>query len=269
MKNRLDLVLMEQKLFASRRQAQGAIMAGRILVNGQKIDKPGAIISREAQIKILGEDPPYVSRGGLKLAKALDVFPIKVKDARVLDVGASTGGFTDCVLQKGAREVIAVDVGYGQLAWKLRQDARVKVLERTNVRNLTLDLMDQEQVDLVTVDVSFISLKLVIPPIMNLVKATGDFIFLVKPQFEAGKDKVGKRGVVRDPVIHQEVILSIIEACIDAGLFVHGLDFSPITGPEGNIEYLLWVKRGQESDWSTGLAKRVEYIVKTAQDTLG
>lgn len=229
--------------FPSRQRAQSAIMAGRVLVDGQKKDKAGALVPVKAHITITGEDLPYVSRGGLKLEKALAVFPVNPAGKIALDAGASTGGFTDCLLQHGADRVIAVDVGYGQLAWKLRQDPRVTVLERTNIRYLTLADIGGQPVDLVTVDVSFISLRLVLPAVVSLAKDTADFILLVKPQFEAGKDKVGKHGVVRDPKVHRQVLDTVIAEARQLGLKVGGLDFSPIKGPEGNIEYLLWLTR--------------------------
>jgi 23S rRNA (cytidine1920-2'-O)/16S rRNA (cytidine1409-2'-O)-methyltransferase len=244
-KKRLDLVLVDRGLFPTRQKAQGAIMAGRVLVDGQKEDKAGTQISVNADITITGQDLPYVSRGGLKLEKALAVFPVSLEGKTVLDVGASTGGFTDCALQNGAHRVIAVDVGYGQLAWKLRQDPRVTTLERTNARYLTIAEIGGELVDVVTVDVSFISLSLVLPALVTLTKDTADYILLIKPQFEAGRDKIGKHGVVKDPNVHQDVILQVINKAVELGLHVGGLDYSPITGPEGNIEYLLWLKKGQ------------------------
>lgn len=247
-KKRLDLVLVDRGLFPTRQKAQGAIMAGRVLVDGQKEDKAGTKIPVNADITITGQDLPYVSRGGLKLEKALAVFPVSLKGKTVLDVGASTGGFTDCALQNGAQRVIAVDVGYGQLAWKLRQDPRVTTLERTNARYLTLADIGGEPVDVVTVDVSFISLSLILPAVVALAKDTADYILLIKPQFEAGRDKIGKHGVVKDPKVHQDVILQVMHKAVELGLHVGGLDYSPITGPEGNIEYLLWLTKGQTPD---------------------
>lgn len=244
-KKRLDIVLVDRGLFPTRQKAQGAIMAGRVLVDGLKMDKAGTQIPITAEITVTGQDLPYVSRGGLKLEKALTVFPVSLQGKTVLDVGASTGGFTDCALQSGALHVIAVDVGYGQLAWKLRQDPRVTVLERTNIRYLTLAEIGGEPVDVVTVDVSFISLNLVLPAVLPLAKDSADYILLIKPQFEAGRDKVGKHGVVKDPKVHQEVILQVMNKGAELGLNVGGLDYSPITGPEGNIEYLLWLTKSQ------------------------
>lgn len=239
-KKRLDVLLVEKGLFSTRQKAQGAIMAGRVLVDGQKKDKVGTQVPVTADITVTGQDLPYVSRGGLKLEKALAVFPVEMQGKIVLDIGASTGGFTDCALKHGAVRVIAVDVGYGQLAWKLRQDPRVTALERTNARYLSLDQIGGQLVDVVTVDVSFISLSLVLPAVVTLAHDTADYILLVKPQFEAGRNKVGKHGVVKDPEVHREVILKVIENGTELGLNAGGLDYSPITGPEGNIEYLIW-----------------------------
>lgn len=265
-KKRLDLLLLDRGLFPTRQRAQAAIMAGGVLVEGQKKEKPGTLVPVNANITITGQDLPYVSRGGLKLEKALTVFPVKPEGKLALDVGASTGGFTDCLLQHGASRVIAVDVGYGQLAWKLRQDPRVTVFERTNIRYLTPQDIGEELVDLVTVDVSFISLRLVIPVIVSLAKQTADFILLIKPQFEAGKDKVGKHGVVRDPVIHQQVLSGIIEGALKHGLKIGGLDFSPIKGPEGNIEYLLWLTYQDYHSGPEGTL--IEKVVQQAHQSL-
>ncbi len=245
-KKRLDIVLVEKGYFISRQLAQAAIMSGRILVDGKKLDKSGAQITADAELTIIGEDLPYVSRGGLKLEKALKVFSIDLTGKTVLDAGASTGGFTDCALQNNASKVIAVDVGYGQLAWKLRQDPRVKVLERKNIRYLTLDDLESIPVDIVVADLSFISLKLVLPNLIGLTKNTSDFILLIKPQFEVGKDKIGKKGVVKDPKLHQEVILELINFSKKHNLQLRGLDYSPIKGPKGNIEYLLWLSKGRK-----------------------
>lgn len=270
-KKRLDVLLVEQGFFKSRQASQAAIMAGRILVNGEKLDKAGSQISINSNIKVLGEDPPYVSRGGLKLEKALAVFSIDLKGKRIMDVGASTGGFTDCALQSGALEVIAVDVGYGQLAWKLRQDSRVKVLERTNIRYLTLETIGNSPVDVVVADVSFISLRLILDNIFNLAKENSDFILLIKPQFEVGRDRVGKKGVVKDLDLHKEVILEIMSFSKEIGLKIGGLDFSPITGPEGNIEYLLWLIKGQESNnfiIGNNVNETVSKVVNLAHESL-
>lgn len=238
-KKRLDVVLVEKGLAASREKAKALIMAGKVLVDNQKIDKAGTDINPDLPIRLLGQDIPYVSRGGLKLEKALQVFPVDLTDMVVADIGASTGGFVDCALQNGAKKVFAIDVGYNQLDWKLRTDARVVNMEKTNARYLEADSLG-EMVDVVTTDVSFISLEKILPPAMAFLKEGGHVLALIKPQFEAGKEKVGKKGVVRDPAVHQEVVEKILALCQDIHLTVWGLDFSPVKGPEGNIEYLLW-----------------------------
>lgn len=241
-KKRLDLLLVEKGIFASREKARAAIMEGRIQVDGKVIDKAGTNVDVEAQIVKTGKEHPYVSRGGLKLEKAIKFFKINLNNKVVLDVGASTGGFTHCVLLNGASKVFAVDVGYGQLAWELRQDPRVVSLERFNVRYLTPDKLGQ-LVDISTIDVSFISLKKVLPAVISCLKTDGEIIALIKPQFEAGKDKIGKKGVVRDPEVHKDVVNSIITDCQKFKLYPAGLTYSPIKGPEGNIEYLIWLKK--------------------------
>lgn len=246
-KERLDALLMNRALFESRAKAQAAIMAGQVLVNEQKIDKPGTPVPPDASIRLLGNKLPYVSRGGLKLEKALKIFPISVKDKVVADIGASTGGFTDCALQNGATKVYAIDVGYGQLAWKLRNDERVINLERTNVRYLEKDSLP-EQVDVATIDVAFISLDKILPAVYKILKAEGFVIALIKPQFEAGKENVGKKGVVRDASIHEQVINNVIDFAKEEGFGIAGLDFSPIKGPEGNIEYLLHLTKNTDDD---------------------
>lgn len=239
-KKRLDAILVEQGFFDTRSKAQAAIMAGQILVNDLKVDKPGTQVADEVKIKIIGSKLPYVSRGGLKLEKALKVFPITLKDKIVADIGASTGGFTDCSLQNGARKVYAIDVGYGQLAWSLRTDERVVNLERTNVRYLDESSLP-EKIQIATIDVAFISLDKVLPAVKKLLSADGCVIALIKPQFEAGRDKVGKKGVVRDPKVHEEVIENVINMARGEKFGIGGLDYSPIKGPEGNIEYLLYL----------------------------
>jgi len=236
-KQRLDILLVEKGFFPSREKAKAAIMAGIVLVEGNIIDKSGTKVDDEANIRISGPALRYVSRGGLKLEKAIDVFKLDMQNKTVLDVGASTGGFTDCVLQHGAKKVYAVDVGYGQLDWKLRQDERVIVLERTNARYLSSEQIP-EQVDFVSIDASFISLRKILPAVKKFLKTSGLIVALIKPQFEAGRDKVGKKGVVKDYHVHKEVMESVLKSAADEGLFCHGLTHSPITGPEGNIEYL-------------------------------
>ena len=244
-KERLDNLLVNRGLFESRSKAQAAVMAGQVLVNEQKIDKPGTQVAPEVTIRLLGNKLPYVSRGGLKLEKALQIFPISVEGKIVADIGASTGGFTDCALQNGAVKVYAIDVGYGQLAWKLRSDERVINMERTNVRYLEADSLP-EQVDAATIDVAFISLDKVLPAVHKIVKENGFVIALIKPQFEAGKENVGKKGVVRDAKVHENVINNVIGFAKAEGFGIAGLDFSPIKGPEGNIEYLLHLTLGEE-----------------------
>lgn len=237
-KERLDVLLVEKQLVASRERAKTSIMAGLVYVDGQKVDKAGTLIKTDAEIKVTGDSIGYVSRGGLKLAKALQAFALDLKDKIVADIGASTGGFTDCSLQNGAAKVYAIDVGYGQLAWSLRTDARVVNMERTNIRNVTsADLA--EPLDFASIDVAFISLDKVLPHVQALLLPEGEIVALIKPQFEAGKDKVGKKGVVRDPAIHKEVIEKVDAFSRSIGLLPLALTYSPVKGPEGNIEYLV------------------------------
>lgn len=245
MKKRLDVLLVEQGLAESREKAKAIIMSGVVYVGGQKADKPGADYPEGTAVELRGETLRYVSRGGLKLEKALQVFPIRLEGRCCADIGASTGGFTDCMLQNGARKVYAVDVGYGQLAWKLRQDARVVNLERTNARYLTARQVP-ELLDFISMDVSFISLTLVLPAAQGLLAPEGEMVCLIKPQFEAGREKVGKNGVVREPSVHEEVICKVIGFAQSIGFTVLGLDYSPVKGPEGNIEYLLYLGRRPE-----------------------
>ncbi|NLK08248.1 MAG: TlyA family RNA methyltransferase [Firmicutes bacterium] len=242
MKMRLDLMLVKKGIAESRNKAQSLIMSGIVFVNGQRVDKSGTAIHSDAEIQLRGAPIPYVSRGGLKLAKALEIFPVQVLGKEVLDVGASTGGFTDCLLQNGAKRVVAVDVGYGQLAWRLRQDERVVVMERTNIRHvLPKDLPNP--MDLAVIDVSFISLGKVLPAVSNLLIREGQIIALIKPQFEAGRKQIGKRGVVKDADVHVEVIIQLLQSAEKDGMGLLSLTHSPITGPKGNIEFLaLWQK---------------------------
>ena len=237
-KIRLDTALVEQGHVSGRDRAKALIMAGQVYVNGEKVTKAGEEIPGTASIEVRGEALPYVSRGGLKLEKAVKSFSLSIQDQVCGDIGASTGGFTDCMLQNGASRVYAVDVGYGQLDWRLRSDSRVVVLERTNARYLTREQIP-EPLGLVTIDASFISLTLLLPVLPPLMKEEADLVCLIKPQFEAGRDKVGKNGVVRDEAVHREVIRKVADFGLGAGLSPRGLDFSPITGPKGNIEYLL------------------------------
>lgn len=241
MKQRLDALLVEKGFFETREKAKASVMAGLVLVNGQQAGKPGDMVQQEAILQVKGNAIPYVSRGGLKLEKAIHTFQINPTGWVCLDIGASTGGFTDCMLQNGAVKVYAVDVGYGQLAWSLRTNPSVVVLERTNFRYVTAQQIP-EPIDFATADVAFISLRLILPAAKPLMRKGGQLVCLIKPQFEAGRDKVGKKGVVRDPVIHREVIHEIIRFAEKQGFLVLGLTFSPIRGPEGNIEYLLWLQ---------------------------
>ena len=243
-KTRLDVLLVERGLQETRQKAQATIMSGLVYVAGQKVDKPGTAVLNDAPIEVRGNALKYVSRGGLKLEKAMATFPIALSGNICADIGASTGGFTDCMLQNGASKVYAVDVGYGQLAWKLRSDERVVCMERTNARYLTHEQIPDE-LDFASVDVSFISLKLILPPLCGLLKDGGHVSCLVKPQFEAGREKVGKKGVVRDPAVHLEVLENFLVHAKESGFTVLGLTFSPIRGPEGNIEYLGYLEKGE------------------------
>jgi 23S rRNA (cytidine1920-2'-O)/16S rRNA (cytidine1409-2'-O)-methyltransferase len=236
-KKRLDVLLTERLYAETRSKAQAIIMSGNVYVNGQKADKPGMSFEETAEIEVRGAVCPYVSRGGLKLEKALRDFGVKPEGYVCSDSGASTGGFTDCLLQQGAKKVFAIDVGYGQLDWKIRSDERVVVMERTNIRYVTPEDLG-EPLDLSVIDVSFISLKIVLPTIKTLLKPTGQVLCLIKPQFEAGKDKVGKKGVVREPETHKEVLDSFVALANELNFKILGLTFSPVKGPEGNIEFL-------------------------------
>ena len=256
-KVRLDVLLVEQGLQESRQKAQATIMSGQVFVNGQRVDKPGTAVAADAQIEVRGGSLKYVSRGGLKLEKAMEIWPIALDGKICMDVGASTGGFTDCMLQSGAAKVYAIDVGYGQLAWKLRSDSRVVCLERTNARYLSHEVIPEEP-DFSSVDVSFISLKLILPAIAAVLKEGGQVVCLVKPQFEAGKEKVGKKGVVRDPAVHLEVLEHFLDHAKENHFTVLGLTYSPIRGPEGNIEYLGHLRLGVGEEQSFDLAALVE-----------
>lgn len=242
-KIRIDILMFDKGLAESREKARALIMSGVVYVDGAKIDKPGTRFLEEVNIEIKGSKLIYVSRGGLKLRKALGHFKIDVKDKVTADIGASTGGFTDCLLQSGAAKVYAVDVGYGQLAWKLRSDDRVVVMERTNVRYVTPEMF-QDKIEFASIDVSFISLTKVLPAVNELMTEKGEIICLIKPQFEAGRDKIGKKGVVRDPKVHREVIEHLVNFFEkELNLKVKGLTYSPIKGPEGNIEYLIYLSK--------------------------
>lgn len=242
---RLDQAIFNRGLAESREKAKAYIMAGVVFVNNQKVDKPGSTIKPGDILEVRANPLKYVSRGGLKLEKAMEVFGLKLDGMICADIGASTGGFTDCMLQNGAEKVYAIDVGYGQLAWKLRTDSRVVNLERTNFRYVTQNEIP-DMLDFASVDVSFISLSIIVPALVPLLKENGQAVCLIKPQFEAGKDKVGKKGVVRDPLVHKEVIEKIVDVMKTNGMSILGLDFSPVKGPEGNIEYLIYVQKNND-----------------------
>ena len=258
-KQRLDTLLVEHGLAESRERAKRLILAGEVIVSGSNQVKPGQLISLDVEI-VVKQPLPYVSRGGLKLEKALQVFQVDVRDSVAVDVGASTGGFTDCLLQHGARFVYAVDVGHGQLAWKIRQDPRVCVIERTNIRTIDMNRFEL-LVQIGVVDVSFISLQKVLPVVVQIVDPMGDVLALVKPQFEAGRQQVGKGGVVRDVRIHVQVLRELIQFVRGLGLSVMGISYSPIRGPAGNIEYLIWFRAGitsSSADWKERAAQVVQ-----------
>lgn len=276
-KMRLDSLLVDKGLFPSREKAKSSIMAGLIKVDGKVIDKAGSEVPVDSVIDVAGPAIPYVSRGGLKLEKAINQFNLKLAGKVVVDIGASTGGFTDCALQNGATRVYAIDVGYGQLDWKLRQDPRVVNLERTNFRYFDKSLL-QENPDLITIDVAFISLEKIFPGVAQIIKPAGEIIALIKPQFEAGRENVGKKGVVRDPQIHVAVIERVIGYALTNGFVVEGLTYSPIKGPEGNIEYLLYLTKvgediSQEPDLKiktsdNDFSTLITSAVKSATDNL-
>ncbi len=259
MKKRLDVLLTERGFFESREKAKAVIMSGCVYVNNQKADKAGASFDENVAIEVRDNRMRYVSRGGYKLEKAMKVFPIALEGLTTMDIGASTGGFTDCMLQNGASKVYAVDVGYGQLAWKLRNDKRVVNLERTNMRYVTHEQVPEE-IDFFSVDVAFISLKLILPPARGICADDAQGVCLIKPQFEAGREHVGKNGVVRDKKIHVSVVEEMIAFCLENGFSVLGLDYSPIKGPQGNIEYLLHIKRSDDPEnlLTTSAAEVVE-----------
>ena len=264
MKIRLDQYLCQHGLVQSRERAKALIMAGIVFVNEEKSDKPGNMIDEQAHVEVRGHDIGYVSRGGLKLEKAMQVFPVSPSEKVCMDIGASTGGFTDCMLQNGAKKVYAVDVGYGQLAWKLRCDERVKNMERTNIRHVTPEMLE-EPVEFFSVDVSFISLKHIFPAAAAVTTADAQGVCLVKPQFEAGKEKVGKKGVVREAQTHREVLHQAISYALENGFSVLGLDHSPIKGPEGNIEFLMYVKKQGDAQPSQ---EEIALVVEQAHQNL-
>lgn len=260
-------MMVEQGLAPSREKAKAYIMAGEVYVNGQKEDKAGSMFAETAKLEVRGKTLPYVSRGGLKLEKAMKNFGVTLKDKVCMDVGASTGGFTDCMLQNGAVKVYSVDVGHGQLDWKLRNDERVVCMEKTNIRYVTPEDIE-EPVDFSSIDVSFISLTKVLLPVRNLLSQDGQIVCLIKPQFEAGREKVGKKGVVRDPAVHKEVIEKVIAFAKEQYLEPLALDFSPIKGPEGNIEYLLYLQKKPEGTEMTDGDMDVDAVVGQAHGTL-
>lgn len=262
MNNRIDVEMVNKGLVESREKAKALIMSGVVYADNQKVLKAGDKVKETANIEIRGQKLPFVSRGGLKLDKAIKVFGLNMDGLICMDIGASTGGFTDCMLQNGAKKVYAVDVGYGQLAWKLRSDDRVVNMERTNIRYIDYDKISDD-IDFISIDVAFISLRLVLPVAFNLLKDEGELVALIKPQFEAGKEEVGKKGVVRDSKIHKKVIGEIIEFSLETGFSVCALDYSPIKGPEGNIEFLL--KLSKSKDCANNLEPlTVNYTVENA-----
>ncbi len=265
MKKRLDILVTENGLAESREKAKALIMAGQVYVDNQKADKPGDTFSEDAHVEIRGKGLQYVSRGGLKLEKAMKEFGLTLTDKICMDVGASTGGFTDCMLQNGASKVYSVDVGYGQLAWSLRTDARVVNLERTNARYLTREQIPEE-IDFFSVDVSFISLSLILPAVRPLLAEHGQAVCLIKPQFEAGREKVGKKGVVRDQSVHREVIEKIRNFSLENGFSVLGLTYSPVKGPEGNIEYLIYLERSDAPIEASGVPVPEQVVEASHRD---
>ena len=267
MKERLDVLLVKQALAPSREKAKAIIMAGNVMVDGQREDKAGSMFADTVTITVKEKALPYVSRGGLKLEKAMKSFDIELMDKVCMDVGSSTGGFTDCMLQNGAKKVYAIDVGRGQLDWKLRQDERVVCMERTNIRYVTNEDIP-ELVDFSSIDVSFISLTKVLLPVYNLLKEEAHVVCLIKPQFEAGREKVGKKGVVRDSKVHEEVILMVGLYATSIGFRIWHLDFSPIKGPEGNIEYLLHLKKQGDGIATEEFKEKVEIVVAKAHGNL-
>ena len=270
MKERLDVLLIERGFFDSREKAKAVIMAGEVFVNGQREDKAGSKFDKEADIEVKGKALRYVSRGGLKLEKAVEVYKLDLADKVCIDIGSSTAGFTDCMLQNGAAKVYAIDVGTNQLAWKLREDRRVVSMEKTNIRYVTEDDLP-EKADFASVDVSFISLTKVLKAAVNLLNTDAEMVCLIKPQFEAGREKVGKKGVVRDFSVHKEVIKLVINFALSLNFLIKGLTFSPVKGPEGNIEYLLYIQKKNESMNETMIDKilsEVDRVVEEAEAVL-
>ena len=258
-KERLDILLVEKGICNSRERAKTSIMAGLVFVDGHRVDKAGEKVNRDADIVFKGEELKYVSRGGLKLEKAMNEFDITLDGKVCMDIGASTGGFTDCMLQNNAAKVFSVDVGYGQFAWKLRVDERVVCMERTNIRYVTPEDIG-EKLDFASIDVSFISLRTIMPAVINLLKDDGEVVALIKPQFEAGRDKVGKKGVVREKSVHKEVVTNIANYLLEHNLNIIGMSFSPIKGPEGNREYLVYFSKNKDKESDFNLEKIDEII---------
>ena len=266
MKERLDVLLVRNGFFSSREKAKATIMAGCVYVDGQKEDKAGMKFDTDSQIEVRGHALPYVSRGGLKLEKAVNLFDLDLEGKVCMDIGASTGGFTDCMLQKGAAKVYSIDVGHGQLDWKLRNDPRVVCMERFNARELSAEDLPQVP-DFASIDVSFISLRLILGPVFNTLSPGGSVAALIKPQFEAGREKVGRKGVVRDPAVHEEVINHVLDFAAETGFSCAGLTFSPITGPEGNIEYLAYLVK-EPGNTARPDAESIRETVREAHGTL-
>ena len=264
-KIRLDVLMVEKGLAQSRERAKAMIMAGQVYIDNQKCDKSGLLVASDTEIEVRGDTLKYVSRGGLKLEKAMLEFPVTLNEKITMDIGASTGGFTDCMLQNGASKVYAVDVGYGQLAWKLRTDERVVNLERTNIRYITKEQVP-DTIDFASIDVSFISLKLVLPVAKELLSDNGEIVALIKPQFEAGREQVGKKGVVRDISVHKQVIRNVLAVIDELGMYASGLSFSPVKGPEGNIEYLVWITKIPKD--TTVSDEQIESIAELSHSTL-
>lgn len=268
-KKRIDVLMTERGLAESREKAKAIIMSGIVYVNGQKEDKAGTTFPDDltTRIEVRGASLRYVSRGGLKLEKAMKEFPIDLQGKICMDIGASTGGFTDCMLQNGAKKVFAVDVGHGQLAWKLRNDERVVCMEKMNIRYITAEDIGGEMLDFASVDVSFISLSKVLPPVWPLLKEGAEMVCLIKPQFEAGREEVGKKGVVRDTKVHEEVILRTADFVKETGFVIRGLTYSPIRGPEGNIEYLIWIRKPDGTETDGGIEATGERVAELVAES--
>jgi 23S rRNA (cytidine1920-2'-O)/16S rRNA (cytidine1409-2'-O)-methyltransferase len=266
-KERLDILLVEKGIFPTREKAKSAIMAGEVLVEGERVNKSGQRIKAESNISVIKKETAYVSRGGEKLEKALKVFNVNVKGKRVIDVGASTGGFTDCLLKFGAKKVYCIDVGYGQIAWKLQKDNRVAVIDRTNIRYLTADKFN-DLFELATIDVSFISLDKVLPAVYSLIKERGEVVALIKPQFEAGREFIQKGGLVKRVEVHQMVIERVGEKAQEMGFSIHGLTFSPLKKTSGNIEYLIYLVKNSGKDKINNFPQIIEEVVKQAHQEL-